>query len=226
LQLDLAWYIAFWLLAVAGASASSVTLEREEDTWISLTSTPLTGWQILRAKALGAVWNQRGFGAVLVLVWLTALVTGAVRPMGILASIALVGVLTWLVAAVGIYFSMHAASTSRALVSTIVALSLFNGYPVILVFWFMGIISWNYSFTLLGFMPGVAVAPLMSPQFIAEPWWGAARPLAQYVNPLAFIPIGRLLAVVAYSGSAAFLTWRTVNRFDRWLDRPELSAIH
>ena len=53
LRLDLGWYTAFWLLAVAGASASSVTLEREEDTWVSLTSTPLSGWQILRAKVSG-----------------------------------------------------------------------------------------------------------------------------------------------------------------------------
>jgi hypothetical protein len=31
LRLDVAWYTAFWLLEVAGASASSVTIEREED---------------------------------------------------------------------------------------------------------------------------------------------------------------------------------------------------
>jgi ABC-type transport system involved in multi-copper enzyme maturation permease subunit len=224
LRLDLGWYTAFWLLAVAGASASSVTIERDEDTWVSLTATPLTGWQILRAKALGAVWNQRGFAAVLVFVWLVALLTSAVRPLGVLASIALVGVLTWLVAAVGIYFSLRATNTTRALVSTIVALCLFNGYPFIFVFWFIRTISWDSSFTLLGFMPRLAVAPLVSPDFVAEPWWGAARPLAFYVDPLAFVPIGRLVLVVFYAGAAAVLTWRVVSRFDRWLDRPTLSA--
>ena len=40
LQVDLGWYVGFWLLAVAGASASSVTIEREKDTWVSLTATP------------------------------------------------------------------------------------------------------------------------------------------------------------------------------------------
>ena len=132
--------------------------------------------------------------------------------------------LTWLVAAVGIYFSLQATNTSRALVSTIVALCLFNGYPFILVFWFIGTLSWNSSFTLLGFMPRLAVAPLVSPQFVPEQWWGAARPLGQYVDPLAFVPIGRLLLVVFYTVAAAILTWRTVTRFDRWLDRPKLSA--
>ena len=224
LRLDVAWYTAFWLLAVAGASASSVTIEREEDTWVSLTATPLTGWQILRAKVLGAIWNQRGFGAVLVFLWSTALFTGAVQLRGVLASIALVGVLTWLIAAVGIYFSLQATSTSRALISTIVALSLLNGYPATVVFWFIGTLSWDSSFTLLGFMPRLAVAPLVSPRFVTEPWWGAARPLALYVDPLAFVPIGRLLLVAFYAGTAAILTWRIVTRFDRWLDRPKLSA--
>jgi ABC-2 family transporter protein len=224
LRLDVGWYTAFWLLAVAGASASSVTLEREEDTWVSLTSTPLTGWQILRAKVLGAIWNQRGFGAVLVFLWLMALLTGAVKPLAVLASIGLVVILTWLVAMVGIYFSLQATNTSRALVSTIVALCLFNGYPFIIVVWFIGTLSWNSSFSLLGFMPRLTITPLVSPQFVAEPWWGAARPLRMYVDPLAFVPIGRLLLVVVYTVAAAMLNWRIVSRFDRWLDRPELSA--
>ena len=72
LQVNLGWYVGFWLLAVAGASASSVTIEREKDTWVSLTATPLTGWEILHAKVMGAIWNQRGFAAVLVFIWLLA----------------------------------------------------------------------------------------------------------------------------------------------------------
>ncbi len=224
LRLDVAWYTAFWLLAVAGASASSVTLEREEDTWVSLTATPLTGWQILRAKVLGAIWNQRGFGAVLVFLWSAAVLTGSVNPQGVLASIAVVGALTWLVASVGIYFSLHATSTSRALVSTIAAICLLNGYPVMLILWFRGSLFWDSSFNLLGFMPRLAVAPLVSRQPATEPWWTAYRPSAFQVDPLAYVPYGRLLLVLVYVASAAILTWRIVTRFDRWLDRPNLSA--
>ena len=61
--MDLGWYAAFWLLAVAGASASSVTIERERDTWVSLTATPLTGWEFVRGKLVGAMWNQRAVDA-------------------------------------------------------------------------------------------------------------------------------------------------------------------
>ena len=69
IRLVTAWYVAIWLLAVAGASSSSVAVEREEDTWISLTSTPLTGWEIVRGKAFGALWAQRGFGVVPLALW-------------------------------------------------------------------------------------------------------------------------------------------------------------
>ena len=224
LRLDVGWYTAFWLLAVAGASASSVTLEREEDTWVSLTATPLTGWQILRAKVLGAIWNQRGFGAVLVFLWSAALLTGAVNPQGVLASIAVVGVLTWLVAAVGIYFSLHATSTSRALVSTIVAalsLQWLSADPHLLV---PRITFWDSSFTLLGFMPRLAVAPLVSRLSAAEPWWGACRPSACQVDPLAYVPYRPVVARVSlccrsghsdladrHSGSTAGSTGRTAS---------------
>ena len=61
---------------------------------------------------IGAIWNQRGFAAVMILIWLLALLS-AVRPLEILISVALVGLLTWLVAAVGIHASLRATSTSR-----------------------------------------------------------------------------------------------------------------
>jgi len=227
LRVDLGWYTALWLLAVAGASAASIAIERDEDTWVSLTATPLTGWQIVRGKVLGAVWNQRGFAAVLGFIWLLGLVTGAVQPLGALASVALVGVLTWLVAAVGIHASLQATSTSRALVRAIVALCLFNGYPFIVVFWFTGSVFWDSSFTLLGFMPRLAVTPLVSSQFVAETWWGTvtpATPMSLYTQPLSFAPAGRFVLVAIYVAAAAVLTWRVVGRFDDVLARPRLTA--
>ena len=170
LQVDLGWYTAFWLLAVAGACASSVTIEREEDTWVSLTATPLTGWEIVRAKILGAIWNQRGFGAVLIFVWSVALVTGVVYPTRVLASIAVVVLLTWLAAVIGVHASMRSHSTSRAVASTILTLSVFNGYPLLVISWFLGSLSWNSSFAVVGAMPMLAAGPLASPRLITETW--------------------------------------------------------
>ncbi len=224
LRVDLGWYTALWLLAVAGASASSVTIEREEDTWISLTSTPLTGWQILRAKVIGAIWNQRGFAAVMILIWLLALVS-AVPPLQVLISVALVGLLTWLVAGVGINASLRATSTSRALASTIATLCVLNGYPILLVLGFRGSLwSWDSSFNLLGFMPRLAAAPLMSIRWDSAPWWSSALSSETHADPLTFVPMGRLWALLIYVVIASLLTWRAVARFDRWLDRPKLAA--
>jgi ABC-type transport system involved in multi-copper enzyme maturation permease subunit len=221
LQVDVGWYTALWLLAIAGASASSVTIEREEDTWVSLTSTPLSGWQVLRAKVVGALWNQRGFAAVLGFVWLLGLLAGALKPLAVLASVALVGVLSWLVVAVGIHASLQATSTSRALVSTIVALCLFNGYPLILVFWFCGFLNWGHSFSVLGFMPWLAAMPLGPLEFVDGPWWRSARPLGWlYYDPAEFMPIGQFLVLAGYLVGASVLSWRVVGRFDDSIDRP------
>jgi ABC-type transport system involved in multi-copper enzyme maturation permease subunit len=217
LRLDLGWYTALWLLAVAGASASSVTLEREEDTWVSLTSTPLTGWQILRAKVIGAIWNQRGFGAVILFIWVMAFLS-VVPPLEVLTSVAMVGLLTWLVAAVGIHASLRARSTSRALASTLATLCLLNGYPILLVLWFRGSLYWDYSFNLLGFMPRVAAAPLITAHLDSVPGW--YRPVS--TDPLALVPTSRLWLIGVYIAAASLLTWRSVARFDRLLDRPRL----
>jgi hypothetical protein len=73
-------------------------------------------------------------------------------------------------------------------------------------------------------MPRLAVTPLVSPQFVAERWYGAARPLGRYVDPLNFVPAGRFLLLVIYVVAASILTWRVVGRFDDWLDRPRIAA--
>jgi hypothetical protein len=40
---------------VAGAAAASITSEHEEDTWVSLTTTDLTGQEIIFSKIFGAI---------------------------------------------------------------------------------------------------------------------------------------------------------------------------
>ncbi|MGC8641259.1 MAG: ABC transporter permease, partial [Isosphaeraceae bacterium] len=65
-------------LLLAAAAATGVTSEREKDTWVSLTATPLSGPEILQGKMLGAVWRVRLPLGALLLVWLIGLVCGAV----------------------------------------------------------------------------------------------------------------------------------------------------
>ena len=137
LQVDLGWYTAFWLLAVAGACASSVTIEREEDTWVEPDRDPadrlgdragegagghLEPARLRRRADLPLVGGPGHRGGL---------------PRGILASIAVVALLTWLAAAIGVHASMRSHSTSRAVALTILAVGLFNGYQFLLIAWFL-----------------------------------------------------------------------------------------
>jgi ABC-type transport system involved in multi-copper enzyme maturation permease subunit len=217
-----AWYVAIWLLAVAGASASSVAVEREEDTWVSLTSTPLTGWEILRGKALGAVWGQRGFAVVPLALWTIGLLTGTVHPIGFLGAVLAFGVATAMVAAVGVHASLRATTTSKALGSTIGKLFLLYGYPFLVLSMIVDYWRWDrYYVTYLGLPPRVVVGPLVTyGQFSAE--WGVAMSIGvRYA--ISYFAVG-LALLAGYAILAAALTWRSVRMFDRWLDRPEMPA--
>src|SRR5689334_22633935 len=62
------------ILLVAGRSAGSVTAEREQDTWITLVSTPLSGREIVWAKFCAAVYSVRWWCYVIAAAWLLCVV--------------------------------------------------------------------------------------------------------------------------------------------------------
>jgi ABC-type transport system involved in multi-copper enzyme maturation permease subunit len=223
LRVEMGWYAAFWLLATAGAASSSVTIEREEDTWISLVSAPLTGWQIVRAKALGAIWNQRGFGAVLLVIWTLGLITGVATPWAVLTSIAMIAVLTWLVVAIGIHASLRARSTSRSLMSTLLALCVLNGYPIALFLYFFNMLDWDSSFSMLGLLPKLAAGLLEPRPFVDDAWVRRLADLFHISQKESLVDFCVPLLLIFYVGAAGVLTYRIVARFDRWLDRPRIS---
>jgi ABC-type transport system involved in multi-copper enzyme maturation permease subunit len=219
LQVDLGWYVAFWLLAVAGASAASMAIEREQDTWTSLTATPLTGREILRGKVLGALWHQRGFAVVLVVLWTLGLITGTVHPLGILASVALVALLTWFVANLGVYFGLRASGTSQAMAATLLILACFNGNPLLVFFWFVGAMGWESSYSLLGAMPTMAAHAMISPESLAGAW--TTLTTRAWIPPIMIFLGGMILAIVCiYAGAALALERRIIGELDRWLDLP------
>jgi hypothetical protein len=220
-----AWYVAIWLLAVAGASASSVAVEREEDTWVSLTSTPLTGWEILRGKALGAIWAQRGFAFVPLVLWTIGLLIGALHPLGFLGAVLAFGVSTAMVASVGVHASLRSTSTSKALASTIGKLVVLYGYPLLLFWSIMGEYRWDlYYMTFLGLPPRVVVAPLVSYEQFAQFRAGVAPLDRRALDLSGFTPTIGLAVIVLYASVAAAVSTRTLRRFDRWLDRPALTV--
>jgi ABC-type transport system involved in multi-copper enzyme maturation permease subunit len=218
-------YIGLWLLAVAGAAASSVTVEREQGTWDVLISTCLTGGQILRGKAIGAVWGLRGFGALLSLFWLVGLAAGAVHPLGLLLALFVVGLLTWFVVALGTYASLIARSTARALTATLVILFFLNlGYMAIAypLLWFVSqppAIDSDWRYLPVGCTPLVASYSLLSyPQLarILQAHWAPEVLSVLDVRAIRYAT----MVLAAYAAAAALLTWRSFRRFDKSADRP------
>ncbi len=102
------------VLLVAGFAAEGVAVEKDRDTWLGLIATPLAGWEILRAKMIGAVWRARPLLLVLVGLWIVGLLAGALHPLGFLAALAGLGAMTWFFAALGTYVSLWSPDRKQA----------------------------------------------------------------------------------------------------------------
>lgn len=215
------YYLTLWFLAVAGASASSVTVERERDTWVSLTSTPLTGAEILRGKILGAVWGLRGFVGLLGVFWLAGLLLGAIHPLGFLLAVGVVAILTWFVAALGSSQSLKAKWTSRALSKTLAILFVFQGGVQILMIPVASIFGLEWYQSHLALLPDVGAQSLLSYRDVSE-----FRSLIGRIRFFPFPYMGALVFEALLLGFcacwAAYLTRKSVKRFDEIIDRPRI----
>jgi ABC-type transport system involved in multi-copper enzyme maturation permease subunit len=110
-----AFFAVFFAFAILVAAAESVMWERERDTWTGLLVTPLTGWEIIRAKILGVLFRLRGSIMILVGLWTVGLSAGAVHPLGLLASFVGIAATGGCYAALGVYVSLLARDRSAAL---------------------------------------------------------------------------------------------------------------
>jgi ABC-type transport system involved in multi-copper enzyme maturation permease subunit len=214
-------YLAIWMLAAAGAAASSIAFERERGTWDSLIATPLSGWQIVRGKSLGALWGMRGFGVFLGLFWIVGLAAGAIHPFGLLASLIGVAILTWFVIALGMHVSLACKKTSHALTATIAILMGLNiGYLAVL---YPVLVLWGnvdeYRHFFIGVTPWVASSALMSYPQVAQLFETLQHPDWPVGFELEALGYGALV-FLGYGLVAIVLTWRTVRYFDNAINRP------
>jgi ABC-type transport system involved in multi-copper enzyme maturation permease subunit len=208
-----------WLLGVGASAAAGVTAEREEDTWISLTSTTLTGSEILFAKMFGAAWTLRALGGTIVVLIAVGLLCGALHPFGALGTLLALTVFTWFVSSLGTLISLRSRTTTRAMAFTIVVLLVTNvGYmmcciplrldsPIIAV----GCMPFHVAYSLLSFRD---VWMLLG----FEQGWG------MYSGPRGKdVPFTVAAGLAIYTVGALVLTIMSVRSFDRILDRPSLN---
>lgn len=116
-------------LVISIQSATSITGEKERDTWLSLMSTPLDHHSILCAKIMGSLYSARYIGIIMLCTWAFAIV---VTPPSVIAFVPFViyTALTSIFFSVfGVFCSAYFATSWRALVaSTIAVLLLHGGY--------------------------------------------------------------------------------------------------
>jgi len=196
-----------WSLGVASGAASGLTSEREEDTWLTLTSTPMGGDEILRAKMIGPVWALRHLAYFQFTLWGLGGVAGAVHPLGLVASAAEFAVFTWFLTALGTFFSLRSKNSTRALAATIALLIFSNG---------------GYLFCCIPFrLDTPAVIAGSTPAIVAVS-------LASYIDfrntsshQTSELIAGCILGVLAYAVAAAGLTAASFVGFDAVVDRPD-----
>ncbi len=91
--------------------AASISGERDRDTWISLIAAPLSPWEVMRGKFLGAVLGMRFFYAALVAVWGVGLALGSIHILSLIPALAHLIVYVSAFALLGMLCSLNARTT-------------------------------------------------------------------------------------------------------------------
>lgn len=115
------------LLLVAARGATSVTLEKERDTWVSLLTTPLSPGEILRAKVLGSLFAIRWAVIMVAILWAPSLVLRYEPWITIALALPVYALLATFVSCLGVWFSLRSKNSVRAMSATIAICLLLGG---------------------------------------------------------------------------------------------------
>jgi ABC-type transport system involved in multi-copper enzyme maturation permease subunit len=205
----------FATVAIAGAAAASITSEHEDDTWVSLTTTDLTGREIVRAKLCGALWRARRLGGLVLLFVVAAIGVGSLHYLTLPCLALALAVYGWFAAALGVWISMYLRSTWRAQFLTVAMLLLINvtGQGILNMFWQRGFVPQVWP----GFTPYEVHKLIMNPGFFGM-LAAATRPQLTGTSLIADAPawlaIFSVVSVVSYAGLAWLLTKAAIARFE------------
>jgi hypothetical protein len=209
-----------WVLGVATGAAGRLTGEREEDTWISLISTPLTPVEIVRAKMLGALWATRWIGLIWGALIVLGVTLGGLHPIGAVAVTIATGAYLAFACALGTFFSARSKSSARAVTATVASMIAFNGGYLFAAAPVLAILRPMRTFIFLaGVTPLVEVFSLLSYSDVRafpSPWRSGESVLDGIAT--------YLLSIVTYLGVAGLLSWDALRNFDDVNGRPPQRA--
>jgi hypothetical protein len=200
-------------LALAARSATSITLEKEKQTWASLLVTPMDGGELVGGKLLGAFWGLRWLVLLYVGFLALGLAAGAIHPLAGTYSAFLTAASLGFVAALGITTSLRLGSSVAAVAATLLALLAWNILPLC-----CGVLSIPAAP-----LPWVFVSPLVLGLGLAS-----YDDLDRFIhgrNTLVRIPptvmvFTLLFSLVLHAASASALLVSCLSRFEIDADRP------
>jgi ABC-type transport system involved in multi-copper enzyme maturation permease subunit len=203
------------ILAIAAVAAAAITSEHEEDTWVSLTSTDLTGREIVFAKLRGALKRGYRLAAVVIVLALSGVVTGSIHILSLPALIVALSVYGWFAAALGVWISLQLRSTWRAQFLTIAGLILVNvsGQCILNTISRFGYAPQVWP----GFTPYEISKLFFEPDMIrrlTKISWPTFLEISSVDNGLAWLTIFSVMSLLGYAAFASLLTWHALRRFD------------
>ena len=202
------------LLTVTATAAGAITTEREAETWTGLIASPLAPEEILKAKRAGVYRRTWPLIAALIVLWIVGLISGAVHPYGFLAAMVLLPPYLSAAAALGLFVSLHARSTARAIgVAVCLTIVLHGGYLLL-----CAPMSPGTPVVAFGCSPLLIFLALISP--------GDLRNLGSFVSQDSLynrggeIIFAAMLSVLAYTVLAVAVNILSAVAFDSAVDRP------
>lgn len=198
------------VVGLGTVAASSISSEREGDTWINLAASPVEGPEFIRAKILGAAWVFRPVGYLLGVCWGFALLVGAVHPVGLVLTLLQLASLAWFDASLGVWFSLRSKNTIRAMGATIGVLLFSNaGYLFFLSFLTKGPGSGQLLF--MGCQPFLLFSSVLGGDELTRGLGSRSE------DVLVVCVVGAL----AHGLGALILTAWAIADYDRVVDRPD-----
>ena len=200
----------FILLLLTARTAGSATVEKEQDSWLTLLSTPFTPREIVLGKIGGAFYSVRYWYLFLAIVWLC----GAMRfpyqfatmPLHLASHL----ILGWLCCAIGMYVSLKLKTSLWSIGSALATVATaFGGLPMFAIL----LLETNRSYrqdelNALGFL---------APAFLFAPEHLIARYACGYTSRSsedATILCSCLAAALIYTTAAVIITKVIIRSFD------------
>jgi hypothetical protein len=194
------------LLVIALRASSSVTGERERQTWESVLVTPLESNAILFGKWLGAILSMRWAALWLAAIWTLGLISGGLSILAVPLLAASCLVYAGFLSSLGLCLSMVSRSTLRANMGTMVATGfLANGYWLLV---FDGLFDQPFSESFKQFMMP-ALTPPLSLGILAFPTEEFGFSAGEIRKLVAFAMIG----LAGWAAGTVLLWFLTAARF-------------